>query len=132
MEYLPLLVEMRKDMIELEIGPQGGLFANFQVSPILVERVIASQLEVPVLWAIRLKVENGTRTDYAVRKDGALVAGTRLCVPKGNIGGGPLFALHYASEKHQNVPHTYRVLLMAPYEAGHSRVCEQVFTMPTG
>ncbi|CAL8119337.1 unnamed protein product [Prunus armeniaca] len=31
-----------------------------------------------------LEVESGTRTDYAIRKDGALVTGTRLCVPMNN------------------------------------------------
>lgn len=50
--------------------------------PILVERVIEAQLEDPVLCMIRLEVENGTRMDYAVRSDGALVTGTRLCAPR--------------------------------------------------
>lgn len=50
--------------------------------PILVERVIASQLKDLILCAIRLEVENDTQTDYAVRKDGALVARARLCVLK--------------------------------------------------
>ncbi|KAI5338917.1 hypothetical protein L3X38_018189 [Prunus dulcis] len=36
----------------------------------------------PTLYMIRLEVENGTRTDYAVREDRALVTGTRLCVLK--------------------------------------------------
>ncbi|CAL2272351.1 unnamed protein product [Prunus armeniaca] len=31
---------------------------------------------------IRLEVENGTLTDYAIREDGALVTGTHHCVPK--------------------------------------------------
>ncbi|CAL8112797.1 unnamed protein product [Prunus armeniaca] len=30
------------------------------------------------------EVENGTRTDYAIRKDEALVTGTHLCVPRNN------------------------------------------------
>ncbi|CAL2263108.1 unnamed protein product [Prunus armeniaca] len=46
--------------------------------------VIAAQLEDPTLCVIRLEVENGTRTDYAIREDGALLTETRLCVPKNN------------------------------------------------
>ncbi|CAL9025313.1 unnamed protein product [Prunus brigantina] len=48
----------------------------------MVERVIAARLEDPTLCMIRLEVENGTRTDYAMRNDGALLTGTHLCVPK--------------------------------------------------
>ncbi|KAI5348128.1 hypothetical protein L3X38_001015 [Prunus dulcis] len=82
--YLPLLVELRKDGVDLEMTQQGGLIASLHVRPILVERVITAQLEDPNLCVIRLEVENGTRTDYAIRKDGALVTRTRLCVPKSN------------------------------------------------
>ncbi|KAI5335362.1 hypothetical protein L3X38_025495 [Prunus dulcis] len=81
MAYLPLLVELRKDGVELGMSQQGGLLASLHVRPILVERVIATQLEDPTLCMIRLKVENSMRTDYAVKEDGALVTGTRLCIP---------------------------------------------------
>ncbi|CAL2228611.1 unnamed protein product [Prunus armeniaca] len=84
MAYLPLLVELRKDGVDLEMTHQGGLLASVHVRPILVERVIAAQLEDPNLCVIRSEVESGTRTDYAIRKDGALVTGTHLCVPKNN------------------------------------------------
>ncbi|VVA34687.1 PREDICTED: retrotransposon, partial [Prunus dulcis] len=80
--YLPLLVELQKDGEELGISQQGGLLTGLHVRPILVERVIATQLEDPTLSMIRLEVENGTRIDYAVGEDRALVIGTRLCVPK--------------------------------------------------
>ena len=82
--YLPLLVELRKDSVDLEMTQQGGLIASLHVRPILVERVIAAQLEDPNLCVIRLEVENGTQTDFAIRKDGTLVTRTRLCVPKSN------------------------------------------------
>ncbi|CAL9028773.1 unnamed protein product [Prunus brigantina] len=82
MAYLPLLVELREDGVELGMNQHGGLLSSLHVRPILVERVIAAQLEVPILCMIRLEVENGTRTDYAVRDDEALVTGTHLCVPK--------------------------------------------------
>ncbi|CAL2240064.1 unnamed protein product [Prunus armeniaca] len=68
MANLPLLVELRKDGVDLEMTHQGGMLASVHVRPILVES----------------EVESGTRTDYAIRKDGALVTGTRLCVPMNN------------------------------------------------
>ncbi|CAL8089807.1 unnamed protein product [Prunus armeniaca] len=82
MAYLPLLVELRKDGVELGMNPQGGLLASLHVRPILVERVIAAQLEDPTLCIIRLEVENGMLTDYAVSEDEALVTRTHLCVQK--------------------------------------------------
>ncbi|KAI5336040.1 hypothetical protein L3X38_026174 [Prunus dulcis] len=80
--YLPLLVELRKDGVELEMTQQGGLLASLHVRPILVERIIVAQLEDPTLCRIRGEVESGSRKDYAIRGDGALVTGTRLYVPK--------------------------------------------------
>ncbi|VVA41587.1 PREDICTED: retrotransposon, partial [Prunus dulcis] len=80
--YLPLLVELRKDGVELEMTQQGGILASLHVRPILVERIIVAQLEDPTLCRIRGEVENGSRKDYAIRGDGALVTGTRICVPK--------------------------------------------------
>ncbi|CAL2265878.1 unnamed protein product [Prunus armeniaca] len=82
MAYLPLLVELWKDGVDLKMTPRGGILASVHVRPILVEQVIAAQLGDPNLCVIRSEVENGTRTNYAIRKDGALVTGTRLCVPK--------------------------------------------------
>ncbi|VVA36048.1 PREDICTED: reverse mRNAase, partial [Prunus dulcis] len=70
--YLPLLVELRKDGVELEMTQQGGLLASLHVRPILVERIIVAQLEDPTLCRIRGEVENGSRKDYAIRGDGAL------------------------------------------------------------
>ncbi|CAL8169355.1 unnamed protein product [Prunus armeniaca] len=60
MAYLPLLVELRKDGVDLEMTQQGGILASLHVRPILVERVTVAQLEDPNLCVIRLEVENGT------------------------------------------------------------------------
>ncbi|KAI5350328.1 hypothetical protein L3X38_003219 [Prunus dulcis] len=80
--YLPLLVELRKDGVELGMTQRGGIFASLHGRPILVERVIVAQLGDPTLCRIKGEVENGTRKDYAIRGDGALVRGTHLCVTK--------------------------------------------------
>ncbi|KAI5313255.1 hypothetical protein L3X38_042429 [Prunus dulcis] len=82
MAYLPLLVELRKGGVDLVMTQQGGILASLHVRPILVERVIETKLEDPNMGVIRLGVENGTRMDYAIREDEALVTGTHLYVPK--------------------------------------------------
>ncbi|CAL2247803.1 unnamed protein product [Prunus armeniaca] len=68
----------------MEMTQPGGILASLHVRPIMVERVITGQLEDPTLCRIRGEVENGTRTDYAIRGDGALVIGARLCLPSKN------------------------------------------------
>ncbi|VVA39127.1 PREDICTED: retrotransposon, partial [Prunus dulcis] len=80
--YPPLLMELRKDGVEMEMTQQGGILASLHVRPILVERIIVAQLGDPTLCRIRGEVENGTRKDYAIRGDGALVTGTRIFIPK--------------------------------------------------
>ncbi|CAL9025507.1 unnamed protein product, partial [Prunus brigantina] len=56
--YVPLMVEMRK-----------------------LRRIVTAQFQDPLICTLRLEVENGDRTDYSVRNDGALMVGTRLYVP---------------------------------------------------
>ncbi|CAL2271229.1 unnamed protein product [Prunus armeniaca] len=68
----------------MEMTQQGGILTSLHARPILVERVIAGQLGDPTLCKIRGEVENGTQKDYAIRGDGALVTGARLCVPSKN------------------------------------------------
>ncbi|KAI5328615.1 hypothetical protein L3X38_028012 [Prunus dulcis] len=60
---------------------QGALLATLYVRFVLVERIIAAQSQDPLIFTLRLEVENGTRTDYLVRSDGAVMVGTKLYVP---------------------------------------------------
>lgn len=55
MAYLSLLIELRKDGVELEMSQQGGILTSLHVRPILVEWVIAAQLEDLTLCMIRLE-----------------------------------------------------------------------------
>ena len=59
----------------------GARFASFQLRPILVDCILEAQLEDPYLMSMRKKVEEGEQSDFAIRDDGALVIGSRLCVP---------------------------------------------------
>ncbi|CAL9022496.1 unnamed protein product, partial [Prunus brigantina] len=79
--YVPLMVEMRKLRVGLDVNDQGALLATLHVRPVLVERIVTAQFQDPLICTLRLEVENGDRTDYSVRNDGALMVGTRLYVP---------------------------------------------------
>ena len=78
---LPLMVELRKLGVELEMHASGALFTSFQLRPILVDQILEAQLEDPYLVSMRKKVEEGEQSDFAIRDDGALVIGSRLCLP---------------------------------------------------
>ena len=75
------MVELRKLGVELKMHASGALFASFQLRPILVDRILEAQLEDPYLMSMRKKVEDGEQSDFDIRDDGALVIGSRLCVP---------------------------------------------------
>ena len=75
------MVELRELGVELRMHASGALFASFQLRPILVDRILEAQLEDPYLMSMRKKVEEGEQSDFSIRDDGALVIGSRLCVP---------------------------------------------------
>ena len=78
---LQLMVELRELGVELRMHASGALFASFQLRSILVDCILEVQLEDPYLMSMRKKVEEGEQSDFAIRDDGALVIGSRLCVP---------------------------------------------------
>ena len=78
---LPLMVELRELGVELGMHASRELFASFQLRPILVDQILEAQLEDPYLVSMRKKVEEGEQSDFAIRDDGALVIGSRLCLP---------------------------------------------------
>ena len=104
---LPLMVELREVGVEVGMHVSGALFASFQLRPILVDQILEAQLEDPYLMSMRRKVEEGEQSDFAIRNDGALVIGSRLCVPaaeelKGHILGeahSSAYAMHPGSTK---------------------------------
>ena len=78
---LPLMVELRELGVELGMHASGALFASFQLRSILVDQILEAQLEDPYLVSMRKKVEEGEQSDFAIRDDGALVIGSRPCLP---------------------------------------------------
>ncbi|XP_024155760.1 uncharacterized protein LOC112163713 [Rosa chinensis] len=59
----------------------GALIASFHVRPILIDRVREAQDEDDYLRQLKEAVSNGTRTDFTLRRDGALMFGNRICAP---------------------------------------------------
>ena len=104
---LPLMVELRELGVDLGMHVSGALFASFQLRPILVDQILEAQLEDPYLMSMRRKIEEGEQSDFAIRDNGALVIGSRLCVPaaeelKGQILGeahSSAYAMHPGSTK---------------------------------
>ena len=78
---LPLMVKLRELGVELRMHASGALFASFQLRPILVDRILEAQLEDLYLISMRKKVKEEEQSDFSIRDDGALVIGSRLCVP---------------------------------------------------
>ena len=78
---LPLMVELRELGLELRKHASGALFASFQLRSILVDCILGAQLEDSYLMSVRKKVEEEEQSDFAIRDDGDLVIGSRLCVP---------------------------------------------------
>ena len=76
------MVELRELGVELRMHASEALFASFQLRPILVDCILGAQLEDPYLMSMRKKVEEGEQSDFSIRDDGALVIGSRLCVPE--------------------------------------------------
>ena len=75
------MVELRELGVELRMHASGALFSSFQLRPILVDCILEAQLEDPYLMSMRKKVEEGEHSEFSIRGDGALVIGSRLCVP---------------------------------------------------
>ena len=135
---LPLMVELRELGVELGMHVSGTPFASFQLRPILVDQILEAQLEDPYLMSLRKKFEEGEQSDFGIRDDGALVIGSRLCVPaveelKGQILGeahSSAYSMHPGSTK------MYRMLKEYYWWSGMKRevaeyvskclVCKQV------
>ncbi|XP_070679270.1 uncharacterized protein [Malus domestica] len=80
---VPLLAELRATGVRLEWENQGGAFlASFQVRPILVERILASQMvDEEIQELVQLRSE-GKKKDLRIREsDGMLMQEDRMYVP---------------------------------------------------
>ncbi|MDD0148643.1 hypothetical protein PSY31_23435, partial [Shigella flexneri] len=58
----------------------GALIASFHVRPNLIDKVRAAQDEDEYLRQLKEAVSDGTRSDFILRRDGALMFENRICV----------------------------------------------------
>ena len=59
------------------------MIAMLQVKPLLVDQISKAQMEDAYLKRMREKVEKGANIQFAIKEDGMLVIGNRICVPEG-------------------------------------------------
>ena len=78
--YMLLLIELRSLGVELEVENYRALIANFLVRPTLIDKVHQMQDQDLQLLQLKEDVQKGLPTNFAVRDDGVLVIGNRLCV----------------------------------------------------
>ncbi|KAJ0017607.1 hypothetical protein Pint_10283 [Pistacia integerrima] len=76
-----LLQELRTLGVDLFLGESGGLLANFQVRPNIVDKIRGMQELDPQLEKLKSEVSNGSRTDFWIGSNGTLMLGNRMCVP---------------------------------------------------
>lgn len=68
----------------MEPDEQRAWLAHFQVKPVLVDMVREAQELNQECANIKRQVQDGKREDFIIQRDGALVMGNRLYVPKDN------------------------------------------------
>ncbi|XP_073101413.1 uncharacterized protein [Elaeis guineensis] len=80
--YFPLMAKLRALFAELSVEDFSALLANFRARPTLVEEVHKAQAQDPQLVKIIDAIQNGSQTDFIVRKDGTLTYENHICIPK--------------------------------------------------
>ena len=80
--FLPLLVDLRALGMILEVEDSGILLAMFHVRPLLVDQILAGQLQDPQMINLKEEIEKGKKAEFQIRDDGMIVKGQRMCVPE--------------------------------------------------
>ena len=80
--YLPLLIELRSLVVQLQVADTGKLLASFYVRPILVDQIKEGQKQVSEMIKLRAEIEGGRKPKFQIRDDGVIVSGSRMCVPE--------------------------------------------------
>ncbi|XP_038886146.1 uncharacterized protein LOC120076400 [Benincasa hispida] len=76
-----LLQELKSSNAHSQVNSLGGLLAQFQVKPTLINYIIKEKPGDPVLRKLAKEVRLKQNTDYMLRQNGALMKENRLCVP---------------------------------------------------
>ena len=70
--YLPLLVDLRALGVILEAENSGALLATFHVRPLLVDQILAGQLQDPQMIKLKEEMEK-KKAEFQIRDDGMTV-----------------------------------------------------------
>ena len=62
--YLPLLVDMRALGVILEVENSEALLATFHVRPLLVDQILAGQLQDPQMIKLKEEIEKGKKAEF--------------------------------------------------------------------
>ena len=80
--YIPLVVDLRALGVILEAEDSRALLVTFHVRPLLVDQILAGQLQDPQMIKIKEEIEKGKKVEFQIRNDGMIVKGQRMCVPE--------------------------------------------------
>ncbi|KAM1242975.1 hypothetical protein ACFX2G_035279 [Malus domestica] len=81
--HVPLLADLRSTGVELGVEDrEEALLANFQVRPILIDRVLEAQMNDEETQEIIQARNQGKKKDFGIREtDGMLMQESRMYVP---------------------------------------------------
>ncbi|XP_070669065.1 uncharacterized protein [Malus domestica] len=82
--HVPLLFTLRETGVNLEPSEHGAWLTHFQVRPIFVDMVGEAQELDPECVELKEQMLKGDNEKFVIRRDGALLKGNRLFVPKDN------------------------------------------------
>ena len=73
--YLLLWVDLRALGVILEVEDSGALLATFHVRPLLVDQILAGQLQDPQMIKLKEEIEKGKKAEFQIRDDSMIVKG---------------------------------------------------------
>ncbi|XP_070667600.1 uncharacterized protein [Malus domestica] len=79
---IPFLTDLRSIGVALKAGPRGALIANFQVRPVLLDRVLKAQRNNTESQELIQTMSDGIKKDLCIKDfDDMLMQGERMYVP---------------------------------------------------
>ena len=66
----------------LEVEDSGALLAIIYVRPLLVDQILAGQLQDPQMFKLKEEIEKGNKAEFRIRDGGMILKGQRMCVPE--------------------------------------------------
>ena len=58
------------------------MLATFHVRPLIVDKILAGQLQDPQMIKLKENIEKGKKAEFQIRDDVMIVKGQRMCMPE--------------------------------------------------